>query len=391
MNVLILTPDAVGSTLLQRLITILMQFHTYDKPVINLHELTNGLVKYYSPDFNQEILGKKSDKWGYYQSLEQIVELLNSVDHYKTSRLAQYHIRRRADPIADQVQFYNYLNDNFFIIACRRKNVFEHALSWSLNKITHKLNVYSGEEKLDTFFDMYSQPIEIHPDALVKSVEEYRDYLNWVDQYFTVSSYFEYDQDLPRIESYALGLPIFSAQKEKITWKKNFGISFDDWNRCHYLSSDIGSLALDHKEKFNLLLSAPKSESRSLQVSNRDLLELLPSEHKQFLRSNLKAFVDVKQSITRMTELGILINTLPIKKQTLREKMHIVKNLDQCIDAYNLFVDKNPSIGDPVTKQDLAESALEEKSRWLPQPIQATEQSDQHTAGLLTDQSDVGL
>ena len=66
MNVLILTPDRVGSTLLQRLITIYMQFHEYDRPVINLHELTNGLIKYYSPTFNDEVLGKGTgDEWGY--------------------------------------------------------------------------------------------------------------------------------------------------------------------------------------------------------------------------------------------------------------------------------------------------------------------------------------
>ena len=132
MNVLILTPDAVGSTLLQRLITIYMQFHTYDRPVINLHELTNGLVRYHNDHFNQEVLGKKDGKWGYYQSLEQVVELLDSVDHYKTSRLAHYHIRNRRDALADQIPFYRYLNENFYIISCRRHNIFEHALSWCL-------------------------------------------------------------------------------------------------------------------------------------------------------------------------------------------------------------------------------------------------------------------
>lgn len=66
MNVLVLTPDAVGSTLLQRLITVYMQFHEYDKPVINLHELTNGIINYYNQDFNRELLGKPPDreKWG---------------------------------------------------------------------------------------------------------------------------------------------------------------------------------------------------------------------------------------------------------------------------------------------------------------------------------------
>ena len=67
MNVLILTPDAVGSTLLQRMLTIYMQFHQFDRPTINLHELTNGLAKYYSPEFNQELVGKRAlANWGYH-------------------------------------------------------------------------------------------------------------------------------------------------------------------------------------------------------------------------------------------------------------------------------------------------------------------------------------
>lgn len=390
MNVLILTPDAVGSTLLQRLTTVYMQFHQYDKPVINLHELTNGLSKYYSSDFNREVLGKKADKWGYHQSLQEVVELLESVDHYKTSRLAQYHIRRRNDSMADQIPFYNYLNENFFVIACRRKNVFEHVLSWSLNKITKKLNVYSGEEKLDTFIDMYAQPIEINTEALVKSIYEYKDYLDWSNNYFSVGSYFEYDHDMENIESYILNLPMFAAQKEKISWKKTFGIEFNDWNRCHYLSSDVGSLALDHKERFNLLLAAPESKSRDLQVVNRNFLDLLPNDHKTFLKDNLKSFVDAKQSVNRMVELGIMVSTIPIKKQTLREKMHIVKNLDECIDAYNMFIKHNPGVGDLVNREELMEAANAERTRWLPRISQdtTTVQSDSQNFGLLLSQND---
>jgi len=143
MNVLILTPDAVGSTLLQRMLTIYMQFHQFDRPVINLHELTNGLAKYYSPEFNRELVSKQAIKsWGYYQSLEQVVELLSSVDHYKTSRLAHYHILRRGDTLAQQIPFYNYLNENFYVIACRRANVFEHAVSMTLSNITKKLILF---------------------------------------------------------------------------------------------------------------------------------------------------------------------------------------------------------------------------------------------------------
>ena len=124
MNVLILTPDRVGSTLLQRLLTVYMLRREFDKPVINLHELTNGLERYYNTTLNQEVLGKpKGTHWGYHQTLPEIQDLLQSADHYKTSRLAHYHIVNRQDSINDQIKFYEYLNENFFIISCRRENL----------------------------------------------------------------------------------------------------------------------------------------------------------------------------------------------------------------------------------------------------------------------------
>ena len=42
--------------------------------------------------------------------IEQVVELLESANHYKTARLAQYHIVRRGDSLPDQLEFYQYLN-----------------------------------------------------------------------------------------------------------------------------------------------------------------------------------------------------------------------------------------------------------------------------------------
>ena len=157
MNVLILTPDRVGSTLLQRLITVYMNAHEYDKPVINLHELTNGIESYYSDVYNREILGKPRNgkEWGYYQSLEEVVNNLSKADHYKTARLALYHLNVRNDSTEDRTQFYNYLNDNFYIISARRNNLFEHAVSWGIVTASKKLNVYTHAEKIDTFYNIY--------------------------------------------------------------------------------------------------------------------------------------------------------------------------------------------------------------------------------------------
>jgi hypothetical protein len=397
MNVLILTPDAVGSTLLQRLITIYMQFHEFDEPVINLHELTNGLIKYHSPEFNREILGKGSgDQWGYHQSLNEIIALLRDTEHYKTSRLAHYHIRNRKDRIEDQIPFYRYLDDNFFVIACRRQNVFEHALSWCLTKVTKKLNVYSAQEKIDVFLDIYRNQITVDTDVLLRTLQNYRYYLDWSDDHFNVGSYFHYERDLPRMEQYILGLPIFASNQRKITWHDTFGIEFDDWNRYHFYRSDIGSLAMSDPQRLQNLTMPLASDAALLehyykiadpswpQINSVEQYQQLPlplreecenqhglsikheffSQRSDFMNQHRQTYLSAEQSIEQMRTLGILTSGVPIKKQTLAEKKFMIKNFDQCIDIYNDWCEDHPGIATPITRDALQQSMSAERRNW---------------------------
>ena len=358
MNILVLTPDAVGSTLLQRVLTIYMQFHQFDKPVINLHELTNGLDRYYSPEFNRELLGKK--KWGYHQTLSEVVELLSSVDHYKTSRLAQYHIRARNDAVSDQVPFYQYLNENFYIISCRRKNILEHALSWSINTITRKLNVYSATEKINTFVDLFNSRITVDPQVLLNHCHSYANYVSWCDQYFSVSNYFNYEEHVPRIERYVLDLPVFAGQPKKITWADTYGQEFADWNRCHHMTSDIGTLALESSQGLLQIAHTPD------QPVAKTVLTALPAGHQQYYEANQDRYHQASQSIDRMVSLGILTSSIPIKKQTMREKKYLVRNFDQCVEVYNNWISQRPELGDPVTQDSLQLAMDQEQAQWRP-------------------------
>jgi hypothetical protein len=422
MNVLILTPDAVGSTLLQRLITIYMQFHQFDRPVINLHELTNGLVKYHNETFNQEVLGKKDGQWGYHQSLQQIVELLDSTSHYKTSRLAHYHIKNRQDNVADQLSFYQYLNDNFYIISCRRHNLFEHAMSWCLSKITKKLNVYNDNEKIDNFFDLYRNGVDIDPNSLIQTLNAYRNYVSWCNDHFNVASYFYYEEHLPQIENYILNLPIFAQQHSRSTWQDNFGLSFNQWNMCHYIKSDLGTLALNQPEKFEQLAN----QSKKISINNVDialvknynkirdpnwpqissvadyhnlpdhikhevehthkvavpptgqvdivvrtelpqpLIEFLPDNHQNFVNQHKQSYDTAVSSMNNMIQSGIIINNPPIKKQTLAEKKHLIRNYQQLLNVYNQWIEKNPDMGNTLDNDVLNKFADLETARWKP-------------------------
>jgi hypothetical protein len=397
MNVLILTPDAVGSTLLQRLLTIYMQLHEFDRPVINLHELTNGLEKYYSTDFNQEIVSKRRvTNWSYYQDLEEIVKILSSVTHYKTSRLAQYHIRGRQDPIEKQIPFYQYLDNNFFIISCRRHNIFEHALSMSLNAVTKKLNVYSHEEKINTFVDLYSSKVTIDTGVFMHKLNEYRDYVTWSNEYFNVGSFFYYDQHLENIEQYILNLPVFNSQKNKITWTEKFGIDFYNWNRMHHISSNIGAL-LSAPESVNGLLDYKKDLHNDQSINGlpvalkESAAQLIISQSGpaaiQFLKQHHQGFDNVNSAIRKMQQLDIIVTPPPIKKQTLSEKMHIINNFDQCLDLYNTWIGGHPDLGTPLSNMDIQSKAEKEYLFWNSFSNQDADKFDQLTIGQSANQN----
>lgn len=362
MNVIVLTPDRVGSTLLQRLITIYMNIHTFDKNVINLHELTNGILKYYSDVFGCEVLGKgNGDEWGYYQTLPEVVELLKSVDHYVTSRLAQYHIKNRKDSIADQLKLYKHINENFFVIAAQRDNLLEHALSWGIVDHSKKLNVYSPEEKLDTYADIYKHRITVEPQNLIKHLNNYKDYLQWVDDHFMVNSYFRYDHHLKDIESYILNLDIFNNQPKRLSWDDSFGIDFKDWNSMHYHVSDFSGI--NHQLEVNNS-DVPKLEYNKDYDVDVNQIQLQPATTKtekyksaspalqQFIRRKVKPYWDTYQHINELVDNKILVTPVPRKLQTLLEKKLLIKNYSECVKIYNEWVAKN-NIGVPMSEDDL--------------------------------------
>jgi hypothetical protein len=333
-----------------------MAGHEYDKPVINLHELTNGLQSYYNTTYNRVVLGKPpKDQWGYYQSLEEVVKLLSEADHYKTSRLAQYHITTREDSLADQVRFYNYLNENFFIISARRENLFEHGLSWCIAARTKQLNVYTHEEKINVFYNIYKNGLTLDKHALMFHLNRYKNYLNWVDTHFQVSNYFNYDTDLKNIEKYILNLDIFPNQKKK-SWNDIFSIEWSDWNKCHKLISDIGSVE-DVK-----LLGYDNTSSKELMVLDK-LKSGLSLADQNYLVDHGKKYVSAYQGIQELVTSGTLVTGVPIKLQTLAEKRKIIKNFDECVETYNNWVDEN-NLGQKYTDDELKLISNQEVAEW---------------------------
>ena len=370
MNVLILTPDRVGSTLLQRVLTVYMLRQGFDKPVINLHELTNGLEKYYNNILQQEVLGKpRGTEWGYYQTLSEIENLLKSVDHYKTSRLARYHIVSRQDTIAEQLKFYDYINKNFYVISCRRENLFEHAISWGIHSHSKQLNVYSVEEKINVFQNIYKNKISVPKETLLHHLDNYKNYISWADTNFNIQSYWNYDIDVKNIEKYILNLD-FMQNNVNNTWKEMFGQDFNTWNACHRILPNLKLLDHATATKKIKILTKPISEAAWNRLKGPDWPQTaveyvnstsnLPitvdneikklfnetslsvtNEEYTFLEKNLTLYVDTNIQLLKLVGNGFLVTGIPLKLQSLREKKLIIKNFDQCIEWYNQWVETN--------------------------------------------------
>jgi hypothetical protein len=360
MNVILLTPDRVGSTLLQRVLTVYMLRKKFDKPVINLHELTNGLEKYYNNTLQQEVLGKpRGTEWGYYQTLSEIENLLKSVDHYKTSRLARYHIVSRQDTIAEQLKFYDYINKNFYIISCRRENLFEHAISWGIQGHSKRLNVYNAEEKINVFHNIYRNGITLLRPSFCNYLNDYKQYINWTNTYFNVQSIWNYDTDIQDIEKYILNLD-FMKHSNNNTWKDMFGQNFDTWNACHRMLPNLQLSdrpdaiktfeMLDIKNK-NLLSNIIKNDPTDISVVNENTFSMTDNEF-SFLEKNIKSYIDTAFQLQTLVNKGFLVTPIPLKLQSLKEKKLIVKNYNECIDWYNEWVKEN-NFGKLYTKEEL--------------------------------------
>jgi hypothetical protein len=340
-----------------------MQRKNFGKPVINLHELTNGLVKYYNESFQQELLGKPQTgtEWGYYQTLPEVVDMLDSTDHFKTARLAKYHINYRQDNIDDQIKFYEYLNNNFYIISCRRKNLLEHGLSWAIHAHSKKLNVYSPQEKIKTFEHIYKDGVTVSREGLEGHLYNYVQYINWCDTYFNVQSYFDYDTHVHNIEDYVLNLD-FMRGNEDCRWQNMFGQHFSDWNACHRL---LPNLFLRQENNLSLPSYDTKpwleySGNTSMLPANLQSVAVTEQEHK-FLSEQLPAYSNTIRHMNDLRNRRVLVTGIPLKLQSLQEKKHLIRNFDQCVEWYNQWVDKN-NFGDhySINEINLLASAEEQ-------------------------------
>lgn len=260
MNILLLTPDAAGGTLLRSLITLYASQNCIDETYIDVSHLELGLHKETNSE-GLELVRHHSEYEDYGQSITEIIQLLEDADHYKIAKISQYNMGMRDDKPHDLKAFYRYLNENFLIISCRRQSTFDYALSWAINKITSRLNVFSHSDKFESFGEYYENKITIDPLVLTQALDDYSKYIAWCETNFDVDRVYYYERDVLAIDEFILSLPIFDHLSITSDFQEMFGIPFNDWNRCHYYKSNITDF---YKQRSNYLMGNLAKQSYSV-------------------------------------------------------------------------------------------------------------------------------
>jgi len=316
-NYLVLTPDGVGSTYLQRALTVYL--HSANMNYWNTHELLNGIgIK----DGN---LYKEVQATPYAQSLENICKLLSTTNNFLVSRIAKYHIDARLNErYEDYNLFYELCEKKFDIIVFCQRDPFEYALSWGIRRSAKKRNVYSINERIEAHGVHVKEPIDL--DFFQRKLNQYTDYEYWAYDNFYITNKIDYNNINYNIDSVVKEITGLTHSV-----KDRFGISLQDYSRYRYLIS-MYKQTKDKEYFFN-----------GIEV--------------------LDEMCNLHSMIEKLFYIHKLPTTIPIKMNTLSDKRSRITNFDQAVEIYNNWAVKGNS-HEIVTEETIANKIDAERQNY---------------------------
>jgi hypothetical protein len=304
-NYLILTPDGVGSTYLQRALTVYL--HSAGLDYYNTHELLNGL------GLLEGNLYKDFSLW-YSQTLPEICGLLESTSNNLVSRIAQYHITNRLRKNKENYQqLYDACNKKFDKIFYCTRDPFEYALSWSIRERTNTLNVYSVKERINIHGEDIKQTIDL--EYFNRKLEQYSNYEYWAEDNFNITRAVNYDDNHRDVDSMMKELTGLDHNVED-----RIGISLQEYSTIRYMTS----MYMQTKDK--------------KYVCNRE---------------QAAGAIQLKKFIQSLVP-NKLPNEIPVKMNTMQDKQKRVINFDEAAEVYNKWTTTTNSHM-PISQEDIAQ------------------------------------
>lgn len=288
MNYLILTPDGVGSTLLQRSLTVFLNSSGLE--YYNTHELLNGLEIY-----NKAVI--KNFNIGYNQTLEEIKQVLEKNSSPIVSRLADYHVYNRLEKkTEDYLNFYKFCNQYFDKVIYCTRDPFEYALSWAIRKHSKTLNVYSLAER--NRLHNYNIKYNVDLEYFTKKLNQYVQYQYWVSDNFSNAIPILYDDLNKNIDSIMRKLTNSNFYMEN----SKFGIGLNQYSKLLY----------------------------NISLKQQGLID-----KSNISKQHLKGIVLLSRYQKTLIKDKKLVSNIPIKMNTLNDKKNRIKNFSETVKKYN--------------------------------------------------------
>jgi hypothetical protein len=83
------------------------------------------------------------------------------------------------------------------------------------------------------------------------------------------------------------------------------------------------------------------------------------------ISTNIDCYTQARIWLQDLQDAGLVISGIPIKLHTLQEKSNLIRNIDQCLIAYNQWVNKHqPSYALTYTPEVLTQAAQLEHTAW---------------------------
>lgn len=272
MNYLVLTNDGIGSSYLQRSLTLYLNSAGIE--YWNTHELLNGVACN-----NGNIYKQWRDNNFELQPVNEIITCLNESTNNIVSRVGLHWAHERNDIST----LYPILRSKYNKILMCKRDPFEYALSWAIRSSEGIGNLYRVDKKRSL-----SLNYDVDMDFFKTKLEEYHKYIYWTMDNFNAQevNYNDLQINIDNMMQKITGLDHSVEDK--------FGISLQNYSRVRYLAS-TGVYEKEHTQSAVAL----KNFENRLKVNKQ------------------------------------LPKGMPIKLYTLDDKRKRIDNFTECVNVFN--------------------------------------------------------
>lgn len=272
MNYLVLTNDGIGSSYLQRSLTLYLNSAGIE--YWNTHELLNGVACN-----NGNIYKQWRDNNFELQPVNEIITCLNESTNNIVSRVGLHWAHERNDIST----LYPVLRSKYNKILMCKRDPFEYALSWAIRSSEGIGNLYRVDKKRSL-----SLNYDVDMDFFKTKLEEYHKYIYWTMDNFNAQevNYNDLQINIDNMMQKITGLDHNVEDK--------FGISLQNYSRVRYLAS-TGVYEKEHTQSAVAL----KNFENRLKVNKQ------------------------------------LPKGMPIKLYTLDDKRKRIDNFTECVNVFN--------------------------------------------------------